>query len=95
MADSSGVAADHNLDLSLGNLSSRRGNGQISGNHFPNSASDQHLPPASNWRNGGTKPKVHVIFHKIRYLLVGSLLCSINFPLSCILITPFHSSLCI
>ncbi|XP_014520981.1 AP2-like ethylene-responsive transcription factor TOE3 isoform X1 [Vigna radiata var. radiata] len=60
-SDSSGVAADHNLDLSLGNLSSRRGNGQISGNHFPNSASDQHLPPASNWRNGGTKPKVHLV----------------------------------
>ncbi|XP_027914307.1 floral homeotic protein APETALA 2-like isoform X2 [Vigna unguiculata] len=57
----SGVAADHNLDLSLGNLSSRPGNGQISGNHFPNSASDQHLPPASSWRNGGTNPKIHLV----------------------------------
>lgn len=66
VAESSGVAADHNLDLSLGNSSSKHGNGQISGNHFPNSASEQQIPPESNWRNGGTKPKVHVIFHKIQ-----------------------------
>ena len=68
MAESSGgVAADHNLDLSLGNSSSKHNNSQTSGNHFANSATDQHMPPESNWRNGGSKPKVHVIFYKIRY----------------------------
>ncbi|KAL9327644.1 hypothetical protein ACSQ67_002647 [Phaseolus vulgaris] len=60
-SESSGVAADHNLDLSLGNSSSKHGNGQISGNHFPNSATDQPIPPESNWRNGGSKPKAHLV----------------------------------
>jgi len=79
MAESSGgVAADHNLDLSLGNLISKHSNSQSSRNHFPNSATDQHMPPESNWQSGGSKPKVHVIFSKIRYLLASSLLCMIN-----------------
>ena len=44
MAESSGgVAADHNLDLSLGNSSSKHNNSQTSGNHFANSATDQHM----------------------------------------------------
>ncbi|KAK7367557.1 hypothetical protein VNO80_09571 [Phaseolus coccineus] len=60
-SESSGVAADHNLDLSLGNSGSKHGNGQISGNHFPNSATDQPIPPESNWRNGGSKPKAHLV----------------------------------
>ncbi|KAL3039247.1 hypothetical protein AAZX31_01G175400 [Glycine max] len=75
---SGGVAADHNLDLSLGNLISKHSNSQSSRNHFPNSATDQHMPPESNWQSGGSKPKVHVIFSKIRYLLASSLLCMIN-----------------
>uniref|UniRef100_A0A0R0HKT1 AP2/ERF domain-containing protein n=1 Tax=Glycine max TaxID=3847 RepID=A0A0R0HKT1_SOYBN len=58
---SGGVAADHNLDLSLGNSSSKHNNSQTSGNHFANSATDQHMPPESNWRNGGSKPKVHLV----------------------------------
>ncbi|KAL2348375.1 hypothetical protein Fmac_002375 [Flemingia macrophylla] len=54
--ESSGVAADHNLDLSLGNSSSK-----TSADHFPNTASDQHMPPEPNWRNGGSKHKVHLV----------------------------------
>ncbi|TKY70594.1 Floral homeotic protein APETALA 2 [Spatholobus suberectus] len=59
--ESSGVGADHNLDLSLGNSSSKHSNSQTSGNHLPNAATDQHMPPESNWRNGGSKPKVHLV----------------------------------
>ncbi|KAG5061202.1 hypothetical protein AAZX31_01G175400 [Glycine max] len=58
---SGGVAADHNLDLSLGNLISKHSNSQSSRNHFPNSATDQHMPPESNWQSGGSKPKVHLV----------------------------------
>ncbi|KAG4386482.1 hypothetical protein AAZX31_11G052500 [Glycine max] len=61
---SGGVAADHNLDLSLGNSSSKHNNSQTSGNHFANSATDQHMPPESNWRNGGSKPKLVNILPK-------------------------------
>ncbi|XP_020218153.1 floral homeotic protein APETALA 2 isoform X2 [Cajanus cajan] len=58
-SESSGVAVDHNLDLSLGNSSSI-----TSGNHFPNAATDQHMPPESNWRNAGSKPKLVNILPK-------------------------------
>ncbi|KAK7406523.1 hypothetical protein VNO78_08150 [Psophocarpus tetragonolobus] len=60
-SESSGVAADHNLDLSLGNSSSKHSNSQSSGNKFSNSATDQQMAPESNWRNGGGKPKVHLV----------------------------------
>ena len=56
------AAADHNLDLSLGNPSSKHGNSQALGNHTLNAATDQHMQSESNWRNGGGKPyKVHEI----------------------------------
>ncbi|KAL3039252.1 hypothetical protein AAZX31_01G175400 [Glycine max] len=61
---SGGVAADHNLDLSLGNLISKHSNSQSSRNHFPNSATDQHMPPESNWQSGGSKPKLVNILPK-------------------------------
>lgn len=63
MAESSGKPADHNLDLSLGNSgSNKHSNGQALGNHAPNTANDQHLPPPeSQWRNGGNKAKVSMI----------------------------------
>jgi len=58
-AESTGNGADHNLDLSLGNSSSKAGNNQGLGNHATNAANhDQHLPSESNWRNGPSKPKV-------------------------------------
>lgn len=59
-AESTGNAADHNLDLSLGNSSSKPGNNQALGNHATTAAThDQHLSTESNWRNEGSKPKVH------------------------------------
>ncbi|KAE9614294.1 putative transcription factor AP2-EREBP family [Lupinus albus] len=40
--------SDHNLDLSLGNSSSKLSN------HIPNTSThDQHISSESNWRNGG------------------------------------------
>ncbi|KAF7828701.1 floral homeotic protein APETALA 2-like isoform X2 [Senna tora] len=54
-SESSGNAADHNLDLSLGNSSSKHGNSQTLGidTHTPNTAAiDHHMPPA-DWRNNG------------------------------------------
>ncbi|KAK7309197.1 hypothetical protein RJT34_05736 [Clitoria ternatea] len=63
-SESSGVAADHNLDLSLGNSSSKNSNNQAFGNHPPNVATDQHMPPESNWRNGGNKSKLLNILPK-------------------------------
>lgn len=60
-AESSGNAPDHNLDLSLGNSSSKHGSSQVSGNdhnHTPNTAIDHN---ESNWRNnGGFRPKVGI-----------------------------------
>ncbi|CAL0312825.1 unnamed protein product [Lupinus luteus] len=55
------INADHNLDLSLGNSSSKPGN------HIPNSSThDQHISSESNWRNGGSiiKPKLVNILPK-------------------------------
>ncbi|KAE9597642.1 hypothetical protein Lal_00041618 [Lupinus albus] len=53
---------DHNLDLSLGNFSSK------TSNHIPNTSSthDQHMLSESNWRNGGNinKPKLVSILPK-------------------------------
>lgn len=54
--------ADHNLDLSLGNSSSKLGNinSQTSGSDNPNAAMDHHMAPP-DWRNnGGFRPKVCV-----------------------------------
>lgn len=71
MAESSGnaVAGGHNLDLSLGNSSSKHSNSTQAplGNHNPNAATDQqYLPPESNWRNnGGSKPKVRVVYNNV------------------------------
>jgi len=61
MTKSSGNAADHNLDLSLGNSSSKCSNNQAFGNHNTNSTTDQYMAPESNWRNGGIRPKVNVM----------------------------------
>ncbi|KAK7346974.1 hypothetical protein VNO80_21498 [Phaseolus coccineus] len=64
-AESTGNGADHNLDLSLGNSSSKAGNNQALGNHATNAGNhDQHLPSESNWRNGGSKPKLVNILPK-------------------------------
>ncbi|XP_057449543.1 floral homeotic protein APETALA 2-like [Lotus japonicus] len=65
-SESSGKPADHNLDLSLGNSgSNKHSNGQALGNHAPNTANDQHLPPPeSQWRNGGNKAKLVNILPK-------------------------------
>jgi len=60
-AESTGNGADHNLDLSLGNSSSKGGSNQALGNHHHGSNGgnhDQQGAPESNWRNGGSKPKV-------------------------------------
>nr|KYP44918.1 Floral homeotic protein APETALA 2 [Cajanus cajan] len=65
--NSGNAAADHNLDLSLGNSSSKPSNNQALGNHASNAATathDQHLPSESNWRNGGSKPKLVNILPK-------------------------------
>lgn len=63
LAESTGNAPDHNLDLSLGNATSKPGNNQALGNHATNAVThDQHLPSESNWRNGGNKPKVHTSY---------------------------------
>ncbi|KAJ1421731.1 Floral homeotic protein APETALA 2 [Sesbania bispinosa] len=52
--ESSGKAADHYLDLSLGKSSSKHNsNSQALGN----ASTDQHMVPESNWRNGGSKSK--------------------------------------
>ncbi|AES94650.1 putative transcription factor AP2-EREBP family [Medicago truncatula] len=57
-SESSGNAADHNLDLSLGNSSSKcSNNNQAFGNHNTNATTDQYMAPESNWRNGGIRPK--------------------------------------
>nr|ALP44211.1 APETALA2-like protein [Vuralia turcica] len=57
--------ADHNLDLSLGNSSSKPGNSQALGNHTPNTSThDQHMLSESNWRSGGSKPKLVSILPK-------------------------------
>ncbi|XP_061340953.1 floral homeotic protein APETALA 2-like isoform X2 [Gastrolobium bilobum] len=63
-SESSGNAADHNLDLSLGNSSSKHSNSQALGHHTPNVATDQHMPPESNWLNGGSKNKLVNILPK-------------------------------
>ncbi|XP_027360835.1 floral homeotic protein APETALA 2 isoform X2 [Abrus precatorius] len=63
-SESSGVAADHNLDLSLGNSSSKHSSSQALGNQPPNSSTDQHMALESNWRNGGSKPKLVNILPK-------------------------------
>ncbi|XP_050906792.1 floral homeotic protein APETALA 2 isoform X1 [Lathyrus oleraceus] len=55
--ESSGNAAEHNLDLSLGNSSSKGNNSQAFGNYNTNVVTDQHMAPESNWRNGGIRPK--------------------------------------
>nr|QRN75496.1 APETALA2 [Dalea cuatrecasasii] len=55
-SDSTGnKSADHNLDLSLGNSSSKlSNNNQSFGNRTPNSSThDQHMSSESNWQNGG------------------------------------------
>ncbi|XP_004511904.1 floral homeotic protein APETALA 2-like isoform X3 [Cicer arietinum] len=59
-------AADHNLDLSLGNSSSKCSNSlQAFGNYNTNAiTTDQHMAPESNWRNGGIKPKAVNILPK-------------------------------
>ncbi|KAK7307644.1 hypothetical protein VNO77_40888 [Canavalia gladiata] len=59
-SESSGVAADHNLDLSLGNSSSKNSNNRP----LANASTDQHMPSESNWRNGGSKPKLVNILPK-------------------------------
>ncbi|XP_019421979.1 PREDICTED: floral homeotic protein APETALA 2-like [Lupinus angustifolius] len=46
-SESSGTVADHNLDLSLGNSSSKHSNNQASGNHTPNVAT-YHTPKLVN-----------------------------------------------
>lgn len=61
VTESSGNAAEHNLDLSLGNSSSKGNNSQAFGNYNTNVVTDQHMAPESNWRNGGIRPKVSVI----------------------------------
>lgn len=61
-------AADHNLDLSLGNSSSKPvNNSQAFGNHHTTNAAnhDQHVSSDPNWRNGGNKPKVRFIYTNI------------------------------
>lgn len=55
-SETSGNGGDHNLDLSLGNWSSKNG-----------SSDQQHIMPPesnSNWRNGGNKPKLVNILPK-------------------------------
>ncbi|XP_061363606.1 floral homeotic protein APETALA 2-like [Gastrolobium bilobum] len=64
-SESTGNTAEHNLDLSLGNSSSKPSNGQALGNHLTNAANyDQHLPSESNWQNGGNKHKLVNILPK-------------------------------
>ncbi|KAK7251009.1 hypothetical protein RIF29_33864 [Crotalaria pallida] len=59
------TTADHNLDLSLGNSSSKSGNSHSLGNHTSNASThDQHMPSESNWRNGGSKTKLVSILPK-------------------------------
>lgn len=57
-AESSGSAGDHNLDLSLGNSSSKQGNNRetLRNNDAPNSGTDHHhqqMVSDSGWRNNG------------------------------------------
>ncbi|MED6170884.1 AP-2 complex subunit beta [Stylosanthes scabra] len=67
-SESRGNAADHNLDLSLGNSSfkSSNNNQASSGNHTTNvqDHQQQHMPSESNWRNGASKPKLVNILPK-------------------------------
>lgn len=61
VTESPGNAAEHNLDLSLGNSSSKGINSQTFGNYNTNVVTDQHMAHESNWRNGGIRPKVSTI----------------------------------
>ncbi|KAI4314985.1 hypothetical protein L6164_027839 [Bauhinia variegata] len=61
-SESSGNAADHNLDLSLGNSSSKHNNHHVLGNdNTRNAVMDQHMLPESNWLNGGFRPKMNLL----------------------------------
>ncbi|XP_028764102.1 floral homeotic protein APETALA 2 [Neltuma alba] len=60
-SESSGNAADHNLDLSLGNSSSKQAHSQAVGNDAPNAGTDHHhMASESSWRNNGglMRPKL-------------------------------------
>ncbi|XP_004509117.1 floral homeotic protein APETALA 2 [Cicer arietinum] len=65
-AEPASNAADHNLDLSLGNSSSKPiNNTRAFGSHTTNATNhDQHLSSESNWQNGGNKPKLVNILPK-------------------------------
>ncbi|KAJ7944446.1 Floral homeotic protein APETALA 2 [Quillaja saponaria] len=61
-SESSGNAADHNLDLSLGNIPSSNHSSTVTfGNdHNPNAVINQHPTPMASkpdWKNGGIRPK--------------------------------------
>ncbi|KAK4262322.1 hypothetical protein QN277_027896 [Acacia crassicarpa] len=64
-SESSGNAADHNLDLSLGNSSSKQGsNSQALGNDAHNNGMDHHqMASESSWRNNGglLRPKLTLL----------------------------------
>lgn len=56
-SESSGSAADHNLDLSLGNSSSKQGNSLALGNDH-----HHHMASEFSWRNnGGFRPKLTLL----------------------------------
>lgn len=76
--ESSGSAAEHNLDLSLGNSSSKQ-NGVALGNDGYNAAVGQNsmlMPLEADWRNQGFRP------NKVLYLTYSFIL--ILNPLNCI-----------
>lgn len=61
-SESSGNAADHNLDLSLGNSGSKQNSVGFS-NDRQNAGMDQQSAPMAfeaDWRNRGIRPKVHI-----------------------------------
>jgi AP2-like factor (euAP2 lineage) len=56
------AAADHNLDLSLGNSNPKQ-NSLAMGNDSYNTAMGQHsvsMPVEADWRSQGFRPKVHI-----------------------------------
>ncbi|KAL1333181.1 hypothetical protein HN51_061930 [Arachis hypogaea] len=66
-SEPTGNAADHNLDLSLGNSSFKSSNNSRAlGNHTTNVQDhpQQLMPSESNWRNGASKPKLVNILPK-------------------------------
>ncbi|XP_007047337.2 PREDICTED: floral homeotic protein APETALA 2 [Theobroma cacao] len=58
--ETSGNAGDHNLDLSLGNSTSKQNNLEY-GADRQNAMGDQHnLPPEADWRYRGLRPKLNL-----------------------------------